>query len=269
VDADASNYTHRESQKEASVPDLVLEQPRKVTVVESIVEQIVRQIQTGRLKPGDKLPSERQLIDMLGVGRSSIREALQGLAAIGLVESRAGQGTFVNQNIHLLMPDLEHPGLSANLQREMRLNLIEARRIVELDIVELAAQRATPDNITQLQTLFERYRNAVSARAFPQAARANYDFHLALAQMGQNPFLAPMLDHLLRSVPISLRESEFVQLTDQAVDAIIHKEIDIHAALVAAITAHNAAAARAAMEAHMSLEVEIVHQTFAAVSPSA
>ena len=251
------------------MPDLVLEQPRKVTVVESIVEQIVRQIQIGRLKPGDKLPSERQLIDMLGVGRSSIREALQGLAAIGLVESRAGQGTFVNQNIHLLMPDLENPGLSANLQREMRLNLIEARRLVEVDIVELAAQRASPEHITQLQTLFERYRVAVSARAFAQAARANYDFHITLAQMGHNPFLAPMLDHLLRIVPTSLRESEFVLLTDQAVDAIIQKEIDLHAALVAAIAARDVSAARAAMEAHMNLEVEIVHQAFAAASPPA
>src|SRR6187549_1095214 len=84
----------------AAMSDLFLEQPRKVTVVESIVEQLVRQIQAGRLKPGDKLPSERQLIDMLNVGRSSIREALQGLAAIGVVESRAGQGSFVSQSVH-------------------------------------------------------------------------------------------------------------------------------------------------------------------------
>src|SRR5689334_22748078 len=104
---------HADNAEGAAMSDLILEQPRKVTVVESIVEQIVRQIQVGRLKPGDKLPSERQLIEMLNVGRSSIREALQGLAAIGVVESRAGQGSFISNNIHLLMPDIENPALPA------------------------------------------------------------------------------------------------------------------------------------------------------------
>ena len=66
-----------------------------MTLVESIIEQIVTQIHDGNLQPNDRLPSERQLIDMLGVGRSSVREALQGLSAMGLVEIRPGDGTFV------------------------------------------------------------------------------------------------------------------------------------------------------------------------------
>src|SRR5688572_16741987 len=155
------------------MPELILEQPRKVTVVESIVEQIVRQIQAGRLKPGDKLPSERQLIDMLNVGRSSIREALQGLAAIGVVESRAGQGSFISQNVHLLMPDIENPALPASLQRDMRMKLIEARRMVEVDIVALAAQRATAEGVARLSELLELYRDAIERHSFTLAAKTN------------------------------------------------------------------------------------------------
>lgn len=244
--------------------DLVLEQPRKVTVVESIVEQIVRQIQAGRLKPGDKLPSERQLIEMLGVGRSSIREALQGLAAIGVVESRVGQGTFVSQSVQMLVPDVDNPALPASLQREMRLKLIEARRMVEVDIAALAAQRATDEGIAQLRALFANYKAAIEARSFAQAGRANYQFHMMLAKMTQNPFVAPMIDHLLRTVPTSLRESEFLLLTDTWIEEIVTTEVDLHQKLVAAIAAQDAAAAAAIMEAHMRFEEELVRRAFAA-----
>lgn len=248
------------------MPDLILEQPRKVTVVESIVEQIVRQIQAGRLKPGDKLPSERQLIEMLNVGRSSIREALQGLAAIGVVESRAGQGSFISQNLHLLMPDIENPALPASLQREMRLKLIEARRIVEVDIVGFAARRATDENIERLREVLELYREAIEHHLFAQAAKTNYDFHMALAQMAQNPFLAPMIDHLLRTVPFSLRESEFMLLADLTVDEIVKMEVDLHQRILDAIAAHDSDAAREAMTAHMRFEEDIVRRAFAGVT---
>ena len=248
------------------MPDLILEQPRKVTVVESIVEQIVRQIQAGRLKPGDKLPSERQLIEMLNVGRSSIREALQGLAAIGVVESRAGQGTFVNQNVHMLMPDIDNPALSASLQREMRMRLIEARRMVEVDIVGLAAQRATDEGVVQLRELLDIYREMVERRSFVHISKANYDFHIKLAHMAQNPFVVPMLDHLLRTVPFSLRESEFLLLTHRTVDEIMRVEIDLHSNIVDAIARHDSQAAQEAMEAHMRFEEDIVRRTFASIT---
>lgn len=248
------------------MPDLTLEQPRKVTVVESIVEQIIRQIQAGRLKPGDKLPSERQLIDMLGVGRSSIREALQGLAAIGVVESRAGQGSFISQNVHLLMPDIENPALPASLQREMRIKLIEARCMVEVDIVALAAERATDEAILQLRELFEQYRMAIEQRSFALASKFNYEFHMALAQMAQNPFVPPMLDHLLRTVPFSLRESEFMLLADITVDEIVAMETQVHSRIVEAIAAHDREAAQEAMLAHMRFEEDIVRRAFANVT---
>jgi len=246
------------------MPDLILEQPRKVTVVESIVEQIVRQIQAGRLKPGDKLPSERQLIEMLNVGRSSIREALQGLAAIGVVESRAGQGSFISQNVHLLMPDIENPALSASLQREMRMKLVEARRMIEVDIVVLAAQRSTDEGCAKLRELFELYRSSMESHSFAQAAKANYDFHITLAQMTQNPFVAPVIDNLLRTVPMSLRESEFTLLADM-IDEIVATEVQLHQDLLNAVEAHDSQAAEAAMLAHMRFEEENVRRAFAGI----
>jgi len=244
------------------MPNLVLEQPRKVTVVESIVEQLIRQIQAGRLTPGDKLPSERKLIEMLGVGRSSIREALQGLAALGVVESRAGQGTFVSRNIHQLMPDLENPSAPIGLQRQMRLMLIEARRTVEIPATGLAAQRGTPDEITRLAHVFAEYAEAVAVEARPTWTRTNYEFHILVAKMTQNPFYVPLVDNLLRIVPQSLRQSEFVLLRDMTPAEIMAQEVELHRAILEAVKAKDAAAAEAAMEAHMAFEEDLVLRAF-------
>jgi DNA-binding FadR family transcriptional regulator len=188
------------------------------------------------------------------------------LAAIGVVESRAGQGSFISQNVHLLMPDIENPALPASLQREMRLKLIEARRMVEVDIVAFAAQRATDEGVIQLRELYERYREAIERRAFTQASKTNYDFHLFLAQMAQNPFVAPMIDHLLRTVPFSLRESEFMLLADLTVSEIVNGEIEVHRRIVDAVAAHDVEAAREAMAAHMRFEEDIVRRAFAGVT---
>jgi GntR family transcriptional repressor for pyruvate dehydrogenase complex len=205
---------------------------------------------------------------MLNVGRSSIREALQGLAAIGVVESRAGQGSFISQSVHLLMPDIENPALPASLQREMRLKLIEARRMVEVDIVAFAAKRATDEGVAKLRELFELYHTAIEQRAFSQAAKTNYDFHMALAQMAQNPFVAPMIDHLLRTVPFSLRESEFTLLADITVAEIVRTEVEVHRRIVEAISARDSEAAQEAMLAHMRFEEDIVRRAFAAATPA-
>jgi GntR family transcriptional regulator, transcriptional repressor for pyruvate dehydrogenase complex len=98
------------------------------------------------VEPGAAAPftigsSPRQLIEMLGVSRSSVREALQGLAVMGLIESRQGQGSFVSPNLVRLLPNLESAVLFSSLQRAMRLHLIEARRTVECPVAVLAAAR--------------------------------------------------------------------------------------------------------------------------------
>ena len=251
------------------MPNLVLEQPRKVTVVESIVEQLIRQIQAGRLAPGDKLPSERKLIDMLGVGRSSIREALQGLAALGVVESRAGQGTFVSRNIHQLMPDMENPSAPISLQREMRLMRIEARRVVEIPVIGLAAQRGTSEEIVELSALFGAYADAVALEARSTWVRVHYEFHILLAKMTHNPFYVPLVDNLMRSVPPSLRETEFVLLRDITVKEVMAQEVGLHRAICEAGAARDVAAAEAAMEAHMAFEEQLVLRAFGRREPRA
>ena len=243
--------------------DLVLEQPRKVTVVEAIVEQIVRQIQAGKLEPGDKLPSERQLIEMLKVSRSSVREALQGLAVMGLIESRPGQGTFVSDNLYLMVPDVNSPGLSASLQRDIRLKLVEARRIVEGNIARLAAERATDAAIERLSEQFELYSTLILQKSYQQAVGGpHHDFHIALAEMTHNPFFTPLVETLLRAIPQGLRESEFNALARPDPQAIWLRELEIHRAIKDAVARRDPDAAGAAMEDHMDFEHRLIIQVF-------
>jgi GntR family transcriptional repressor for pyruvate dehydrogenase complex len=250
--------------------ELVLEQPRKVTVVESIVEQIVRQIQAGKIKPGDRLPSERQLIEILRVSRSSVREALQGLARKGLIESRPGQGTFVSDKLHLMAPNIGRPGLSASLQREMRMKLIEARRTVECTTARLAAERASDESIARLTSIFEEYRETTLHGSYQRALSGpHHDFHIGLAEMTQNPFYAPVVETLLRAIPQGLRESEFIALGVPDPQSILQVEIEIHQAILDAVASRDGAAAARAMENHMAFEERLVDQALADTGPVA
>jgi GntR family transcriptional repressor for pyruvate dehydrogenase complex len=251
-------------------PELILEQPRKVTVVESIVEQIVRQIQSGTIKPGDRLPSERQLIEILRVSRSSVREALQGLAMMGLIESRPGQGTFVSDSLHLLVPNIGRAGLSATLQREMRLKLIEARRTVECTTARLAAERATDEALARFQRIFEEYRETTLHGSYQRALSGpHHDFHIALAEMTLNPFYTPVVETLLRAIPQGLRETEFISLGEPGPQSILQAEVEIHQAIFEAVAQRDGTAAAAAMENHMAFEERLVHQALADAAAAA
>lgn len=243
--------------------DLVLERPRKVTVVESIVEQIVRQIQSGKLKPGDRLPSERQLIEMLGVSRSSVREALQGLVVMGMVESRHGQGSFVSQGVTRLQPKLDSPALPLSLQRAMRLHLIEARRTIECPVAELAAARAGEEGLARLRAVFASYKELMLGKGYHEALNVpHHNFHIGLAELSQNPFFPPVLETLLRAVPQSLRESEFNTLGPDELQALVRTEVALHEAILTAVERGDPAGARAAMEEHMDFELRLIRQVF-------
>lgn len=243
--------------------EVVFHPPRKVTIVESIVGQFVAQIQEGKLNPGERLPSERHLIEMLGVSRSSVREALQGLMVMGLVESRAGQGTFVSATRARLLPNLDSLAVADYLQREMRLQLVEARRTIEPPIARLAAERATPAGIAVLRQRLEAYNREPFARApAPHLASPHTALHLALAEMSGNQFLVATVDNILRAVPATLRERERTALDDAGVQQTIADEIAMHIAIVEAVEMGNAAAAFKAMDAHLDYEKRLVEQLF-------
>jgi len=161
-------------------------QPLARTSVRSqVFEQMKNQILTGLWAPGAKIPSENQLSKMLGVSRISIRESLQKMVALDLLEARQGDGTYVrqfqaDQRMTSLIPMMM-------LTRHDIVDVLEFRRIAETGIAALAARRATPEDIAELEAHLKRMRKARGSAA--DFARHDLEYHLALARMTRNPVI--------------------------------------------------------------------------------
>ena len=236
---------------------LGLQPPRRVTIVESIIEQLVSLIHDGSLKPGDKLPSERKLMEMLNVSRSSVREALQGLAAMGLVEQRAGEGTFVKTPKLRVGFDMNIAALSTALQKEMRHHLNQARLLMELDIVALAAEKATDEDRRAIRRALEEYETRGPSVSEDKGWPAHDRFHLALAEATQNPILVLILQSLLDLVPQPLRRGLLTGTAAQ-IASRIDSEKTVHQELCDAVIRGDADAAREWMMRHAENEDRVI-----------
>src|SRR3982074_232436 len=116
-----------------------LEQPERLKLSEQIAQQILGQIADGTLKPGDRLPTEPHLLEQLGVGRSTLREALRSLSGMGLLDIRQGQGVCVGSAASSV--GLRRLDWALLLGSREMLNLVEARKALEIQIAALAAER--------------------------------------------------------------------------------------------------------------------------------
>ena len=126
---------------------------KSTRIYEEIVRQVKQMIAEGRLKSGDRLPPERDLAEKFVVSRSSVREALRALESLGLVEIRAGEGTFVREvSVESLIEPL---ALMMVSQREAIAELFEARRLLEPGIAALAASRATLEEVAEMERILE------------------------------------------------------------------------------------------------------------------
>ena len=242
--------------------ELQLERPRRVTVVESIIEQLVALIRNGTLKAGDKLPSERELIEMLGVSRSSVREALQALAAMDLVEGRVGEGTFVKglRKQVDLGPDIST--LSAALQKEMRVHLNQARLILERGIVESACKGIDAAGAASLQRVLDAYLNADENLSSDARWIAHDQIHIAIAEVTGNPLLVRLLQTLLGMVPWSLRDRGFLDGTSERNARHQAAEREIHIRLCEAVIRGDAPAALAWIERHAAQEADVIAECY-------
>jgi GntR family transcriptional repressor for pyruvate dehydrogenase complex len=167
---------------------------RTSRLYEQIVQQIEESIRAGSLKPGDQLPTERELAQQFGVSRTAVREAVKTLTEKGLVESHSGRGTFVTSGTsHSMRHSLDSFFKSGDLTNPSY--LVELRGIIEPEVTILAAQR-----IEEQQLAMMREAVAVMDRSMrnPDAyIEADLDFHLALAEAAGNPLVLSLLDSIV------------------------------------------------------------------------
>jgi GntR family transcriptional regulator, transcriptional repressor for pyruvate dehydrogenase complex len=165
------------------------------TVGQILLRQFVGLIRDGRLRPGDKLPPERELATMLGISRPSVRQALSALGLIGIIESRQGSGTYVAENLSRL--PLEPFIYRLLLNQGSFDELMEVRELIEPAVTGLAARRATAEGIEEIERAFKRYEAAISSDGGVDAeAKSGTEFHRALAVAAGNSTLVALLDGL-------------------------------------------------------------------------
>ncbi|RFU82995.1 FadR family transcriptional regulator [Streptomyces triticagri] len=166
--------------------------PPKGTVTQRAIEEVKAMIAEGRLEPGQRLPTERELAARLGISRSSMREAIRALTVIGVLQARHGSGIYVTQ---LEAGDLlETFGVVADLSRGPRLvELLEVRRVLESTAAALAAARITEDQLAEV----EGHLIAMNATDDPEEILAHdLAFHRAIATAAGNDTMAAILEGL-------------------------------------------------------------------------
>lgn len=166
----------------------------RTTVSEEIAQKVIELVNNGSLEPGDKLPSERKLMDQLNVSRSPIREALRSLSLIGLLETRPGNGTYVSE--HLTPTLTDQINLSIMVKKADILEWLEVREPLEIQAASLAAERATPKGIERLQSVLDVYYDSTSD---PQRlVEAEIQFHQTVVSLAGNTTLNQLMDILDR-----------------------------------------------------------------------
>ena len=169
---------------------------KKSSSREQVMEQILKSIESGQLKPGDKLPTEQQLIEMFGVGRSTIREATSTLSTLGYLQSIQGKGCFVSEDLD----PVKATGLALqNLQAATNIiDLVEVREILECNAVRLAAKRADSEDINRIQNAFLKMKEA--KRDLNRFIEHDFEFHIALARSTGNQLILEMMKRIVEKV---------------------------------------------------------------------
>jgi GntR family transcriptional repressor for pyruvate dehydrogenase complex len=156
-----------------------------------IVEQVRDLIKEGRLKPGDKLPPEQVLAEEFGTSRPSVREALSALEILGITESRGGKGNFIKDNFNFPLYEQKFRELE---EEESPFELLEARKVLETEIVGLAAKNATEEEIAVIQGSLNKMKDAMTN--IPEIMEFDREFHINIARAAHNNLLFSMMIYL-------------------------------------------------------------------------
>ncbi len=162
----------------------------RLALSEQVATTIADMITGGKLKPGEKLPSEAELGGILRVSRSTVREALKSLAFVGLVNMRTGEGTYVSAGPSKVLNHVLAQGV-LNTEREVR-DLTDARMALESELASLCAQRATDEDFRVLEGILRRMAETTESGG-DEFLRLDLEFHLGIATCSQSRVLAQLL----------------------------------------------------------------------------
>ena len=218
----------------------------KASLSDKIVDQIIDLISRDVLKPGERLPSERELCTMFGVGRTSVREALRSLSVMGILDGRVGEGTFVCDNSSKYLEKSLQWGLL--LDRKTVQDLVETRLMLETETASLAAQRATPADVLEIGDALTAMRDSVDED--DRFLENDLQFHLLIARATQNP----ILNNLLTMIRTYLQEwikGSLAEPTPPEKIGRARKSLAEHGEILTALERGEEGVCRQAMKTHI------------------
>ena len=217
---------------------------RRESVADLVYEQIMEQIFKGEWVPGSKIPSENELSKRLGVSRISIREAFQRLVSLGILETRQGDGTYVKEFT---------PGVYMNpliplcvLDPVDLMEVMEYRKITEIETIGLAAERATEADIDELQEIYAKME--ASRDDIKEFAAEDLNFHLAIAKASKNSLIIKV-NQVVKNI-LSSSMSDIVSSLGSDMGLYYHKQ------LIDTIISRDREVAKKTMEEHIDRTIE-------------
>lgn len=215
-------------------------------IYEEISDIILAEIKSGKLKPGDKLPAITKLADSYGVSQASVREALNRLKVLDVIQVKHGHGSFVNQQMPL--------GFEQNFEIITKAdiaNLLDLRKIIEVGCARSACEKAEQKDLEKMENALQKMWTAVENNELGE--QADYDFHMAIAEATGNPLLINLMEDVSDTMIRTMKETRRIWLYETKKS--IQKIYDEHKLILKAIKDKDAEAAGSNMYRHLK-EVE-------------
>jgi GntR family transcriptional repressor for pyruvate dehydrogenase complex len=222
----------------------MLEPIKKTRLYEEVIEQILRQIKSGTLSPGDRLPTERELAEKLNVSRTSIREALRSMEMMGYIESRVGisGGTFIKQ---VTIEDVIGPLtklLNTYKKAESVFAFVEARIILESSAAKLAARRRNEQDLKSMEEALLVMAGEIEKGDL--GLKGDQGFHMAIVRSTHNDVLIK-IDNMLEELLADSRRATLV------LPGIPREALDDHRKILKAITSKSEKESVSLMKMHL------------------
>lgn len=214
-------------------------------LLRKIVDQVKQNIASGNLKKGDKLPSERQMSEMFGLSRATIREAIKALNTLGIIECSHGSGNYISSNLSnslteplsiMFMLEDGHPG-----------HTLELRRAIEFAAAGSAARNIEETELARLRALCDCIEASTDEN---EKARYDFQFHREIARASGNPLLIVLLNAVETLISEHVHDARASILKDSSKEDIINRQ---HRDIVDALSRSSPEEAEKAVLAHMEL----------------
>ncbi|MBN7576240.1 FadR family transcriptional regulator [Clostridium sp. 2-1] len=214
---------------------------KSTKIYEIVIEQIKEIVKRGELKSGDKLPSERDLCEKLEVSRASVREALKSLQMLGLIESKHGEGNFINEKFeNSLLEPLSIVFLLLGSKSE---DVLELRKIIEPETAAIAAKNITDEQLIELKEIMGELNNNSDIEA---CAILDKKFHYKIAQATGNHLISTIMFSISSLVEKYIENSKV-----HTINKILVK--NHHEEIWRALKDHDSNAASIAAQKHLEL----------------